>query len=306
LRLIDTHHHILPPFYVKALGVDAIAAGLGALPVWSPETSLAAMDRLGIDAAVVSISNPGIAVKDRKKAAALAKQCNDFAKKMSVEHTGRFDAFAALPMPDVDASLTEIKRAFDDLKLAGIGFLTNYGGHYLGDPRFNPLLGELHRRKAVVFVHPTLAPSAPFRSLLPPPLVEFPHDTTWAIMSLITSGAFSRYPDIKFLFSHAGGTMLSIGLRFQFIKDPGGADSMALLKRSYYDVALATTPLTVPAMLSFVGNSQVVFGSDYPFVPPPVLDAFGGYLAKLAAERQDVFPLIERETALTLFPHLRR
>jgi len=56
----------------------------------------------------------------------------------------RLGAFAALPMPDVDASLTEIKRALDDLKLAGIGFLTNYGGHYLGDPRFTPLLEELH------------------------------------------------------------------------------------------------------------------------------------------------------------------
>ena len=125
-------------------------------------------------------------------------------------------------------------------------------------------------------------------------------------MSLITSGAFSRYPDIKFLFAHAGGTMLSIGFRFQLIKDSSGADSMALLKHSYYDVALSATPLTVPALLSFVGNSQVVFGSDYPFVPQPVLEVFGEYLAKLATERHDVFPLIERETALTLFPHLRR
>jgi predicted TIM-barrel fold metal-dependent hydrolase len=306
LRLIDTHHHILPPFYVQALGADAIAAGLGGVPAWSPETSLAAMDRYGIDTAVASISNPGIAENDRKKAAALARQCNDFAKEMSVQHPGRFDAFAVLPMPDVDASLAEIKRALDDLRLAGIGLLTNYLGAYLGDPQFKPVLEELHRRKAVVFVHPTLAPFAPFRSLLPPPLVEFPHDTTWAIMSLITSGAFSRYPDIKFLFSHAGGTMLSIGLRFQFIKDASGGDSLALLKRSYYDVALSATPLTVPALLSFVGSSQVVFGSDYPFVPQPVLEVFGEYLAKLATERQDVFPLIERETALTLFPHLRR
>jgi hypothetical protein len=116
---------------------------------------------------------------------------------------------------------------------------------------------------------------------------------------------FHDIPISSFLFSHAGGTMLSIGFRFQFIKDPGGADSMALLKRSYYDVALSATPLTVPALLSFVGNSQVVFGSDYPFVPPPVLEVLDGYLAKLAAERQDVFRLIERETALTQFPHLR-
>jgi len=140
LRLIDTHHHILPPFYVQALGADAIAAGLGGVPAWSPETSLAAMDRYGIDAAVASISNPGIAVNDRKKAAALARQCNDFAKEMSVQHPGRFDAFAVLPMPDVDASLAEIKRALDDLRLAGIGLLTNYLGAYLGDPNSNLFL----------------------------------------------------------------------------------------------------------------------------------------------------------------------
>jgi predicted TIM-barrel fold metal-dependent hydrolase len=302
-RLIDTHHHYLPPFYVDAVGSAAIAAGLGAVPMWSVDSSLATMDTFGIETAVVSISNPGIAVPDPTTAAALARQCNDFAKKMTVDHPGRFGAFAVLPMPDVETSVREIARAQDELQLSGVGLLTNYDGKYLGDPAFDAVLEELHRRKTVVFVHPTLSPSPPFRALLPPPLLEFPHDTMWAIASLLVRGSFSRYSDIKFIFAHAGGTMLSIGARLPLFPPQGQA--IDLLKRLYFDLALSATPQTAPLLLGFVGKSQVLFGSDFPFVPLQYLTMFVNYVATLIAERHDYSPLIERETALSLFPQLR-
>jgi len=255
------------------------------------------MERYGIAKAVVSISNPGIAVSGRKEAAGLARRCNEYMKQLSVDHSGRFDAFAATPLPDVGATLSEIQYALDHVHVVGIGLLTNYAGIYLGDPHFDRVLAELNAREAIVFVHPTSNPSAPFRALVPPPLIEFPHDTTWAIVSLTVHGAFSRYSRIKFIFSHAGGTMLSIGARFSLLKDPDGIPAMDLLKRYYYDLALSATPFTLPALVNFIGADRNVFGSDFPFVPESVFKMFENNLANFAEEHRNVSSLIEKETA---------
>src|ERR1700691_878288 len=134
------------------------------------------MDRVGIETAVVSISNPGIPLRNQTQAAGLAKRCNDFAKQLCADYPTRFQAFAILPMADIDASLAEINRALDDLKFMGVGLLTNYDGTYLGDPRFDPVFEELNRRGALVFVHPTEAAYSPLRSFVGPPFMEFPID----------------------------------------------------------------------------------------------------------------------------------
>lgn len=301
--LLDTHHHILPPFYVDAIGKDAIFAGLPSL-MWTLEQDLDSMDKNGIATAVVSISNPGIALKDSKKARALARRCNDYVKQMITDHHDRYDGFAVMPMPDVAAALDEIKYAFDRLNLAGIGLLTNYEGMYLGDPHFDPILAELDARNAVVFVHPTRSPHPPLDLLVPPPLVEFPHDTMWAIASMISRSAFSKYSRIKFIFAHAGGTMLSIGARFQIWKDPHGVAAIDLLKRCYFDLALSATPAIVPNLINFVGGSQVLFGSDLPFVPEPFLTPMVAYLNTLETGEPDWFRLIQSDNAAKLLPRL--
>jgi 6-methylsalicylate decarboxylase len=304
LRLIDTHHHFLPPFYVAAVGEGPIAAGM-AVPKWSPESSIEVMDRAGIETAVVSITNPGIAVKVRKQAQSLARQCNVFARQMALDHPGRFDAFAALPMPYTEAALAEVKYALEDLKLAGIGLLTNYGGVYLGDPSFDALHRELHRRKAVVFVHPATPTYSPLDNLISPAVVEFPHQTTRAVTSLLYNGVFARYPDISFIFAHAGGTVPFIWTRLQTKKDPAGNDAVTILKRQHYDLALSANAISFPALMGFAGATKMVFGSDYPFAPAERLTEAVAYLSRFAQESSD-FPVIERENALGLMPQLDR
>jgi predicted TIM-barrel fold metal-dependent hydrolase len=304
-RFIDVHHHYLPPFYVEAIGDKPIAAGTAGVPKWSPEASIETMDRNGVEMAVLSITNPGIAIKDPAQRRSLARECNRYARKLATEHPGRFDAFAALPMPDLDATLDEVKYALDDLKLAGIGLLTNYGDVYLGDPQLDPLLKELNRRKATVFVHPTVPTYSPLDNLLSPAVIEFPHQTVRAITSLFFTGSFSRYPDIGFIFPHAGGSVPFIIGRLQSKKGPDDADAGVLLRRLHYDSALSANPISFPALLKFAGAGKIVFGSDFPFAPESKLAESVSYFNQIAQDNPDV-PLIARGNALALMPQLKR
>lgn len=306
---IDTHHHFVPPFYLAEVGTEAVARTLvsGRAPEWTPRHSIDAMDRNGIATAVVSISAPGFRCEEVKRPD-LCRRCNDYAVRMRADFPGRFGSFAGLPLPDIDASLSEIERALGELKAEGIGLLTNYDGRYLGDPLFAPVFEEINRRGAVVYVHPTESPCACGFSL-PPASLEFPFDTTRAIAGLLFSGTFNRARNIRFIFSHAGGTIPFIAERLARLERrpdfahhvPEGV--VAELKRLHYDTALSANRLAMNTLLSLVTSQQVLFGSDYPYAPE---DAMTGTVKGLAALNLPVDDLaaIEWGNALRLMPSL--
>lgn len=308
-RRIDTHHHFVPPFYLAEVGAEAIGRTLvsGRAPEWTPQHSIDAMDRNGIATAIVSISAPGFACDDGKKND-LCRRCNDHAAQMRSDHPGRFGSFAALPLPDIDASLAEIERSLGPLGAEGICLLTNYGGRYLGDALFEPVLAELNRRRAVVYVHPTESPCTCGIGL-PPASLEFPFDTTRTVASLLFSGSLNRFRDIKFIFSHAGGTIPFLADRLARLERrpdykqhvPDGV--LTELKRLYYDTALSANRLSMTTLLGMVTAGQVLFGSDYPYAPE---DAMAGTVKGLAALNlpPDDLAAIERNNALTLLPSL--
>ena len=131
------------------------------------------------------------------------------------DHPGRFGLFAMLPVQDVDGSLREIEYALDTLKADGIGLLTSYGDKWLGHATYAPIMNELNRRKAVLYTHPTLANCC--RGLLPdvaPTVIEFGTDTSRTVADIVFSGTAARCPDVKFIFSHAGGTVPFLTERF--------------------------------------------------------------------------------------------
>lgn len=310
-RRIDTHHHFVPPFYLAEVGTEAVARTLvsGRAPEWTPQHSIDAMDRNGIATAVVSISAPGFLCDDGKRPD-LCRRCNDYAAKMCGDHPGRFGSFAGLPLPDIDASLAEIERALGTLKAEGICLLTNYGGHYLGDARFSPVFDELNRRRAVVYVHPTEG-ACECNLGLPPASLEFPFDTTRTIASLLFNGTFSRCRDIKFIFSHAGGTIPFIAERLARLERrpdyarhvPEGV--IAELKRLYYDTALSANRLAMDTLFALVTTQQVVFGSDYPYAPEDTMVGTIKGLSSLKLADADL-TAIERGNALRLMPQLAK
>ena len=189
------------------------------------------------------------------------------------DYKNRFGLFALLPLPAIDDSLHEIAYAFDTLKADGVGLLSSYGDHWLGDPIFRPVFDELNRRKAVVYVHPTDAPCC--QELLPgvaPGTVEWNTDTARTIFSLLANGSATRYGDIHFIFSHGGGTMPSLVERFGIGGPDTVADNLARpaepnsrlfhLRRFYYDTAGSSNPVQMGQLKMVVGASQIVFGTD--------------------------------------------
>jgi len=306
---IDVHHHILPPNYVRLVGDERIGPLLvaGKTPVWTPQHSIEAMDRNGIEKSITSISAPGLWLGDTESTRRLTRECNDYAAKMRQDHPGRFGLFASLPLPDVEGSLREIAYALDELKADGIGLLTNYDGKYPGDVAFAPVFEELNRRKAVVYFHPTEAPCCAAHGVgVPAATLDFPFDTTKAITSMLFAGTFARCRDVRFIFSHAGGTVPFLAERIARLQVrpefkasvPDGV--MFELKRLFFDTALSANELAFSALLKLVAPEQVLFGSDYPFAPETTMTATVKGLTELGLPAE-VLRAIERTNALKLF-----
>ena len=312
MSLIDVHAHFLPPRYRDALaeaGIDQ-PDGFPRVPAWSADEHLAVMDRLGIRAAVLSVSSPGVQFGEgvtASDAIDLARHVNDVAAATIAQHPGRFGAFASLPIADVDASLAEIERALDGLGLDGVNVLTHVGGRYLGDAALEPIMAELNRRSAIVFIHPTSPACWECTSLgYPRPMIEFPFDTTRAVTNLLLSGALARHPDIRWIVPHAGGTLAFLAPRIAGIsvllgaEDPGAA--IAQLRRLHYDLAGSANAPVVAALLGFVDRSQVLYGSDWPFTPEPII---GGAIGWVTGSESPITPAEMSAAARRLFARFR-
>lgn len=308
---IDVHHHILPPEYVATVGDDRIGPLIlaGKTPEWTPDMSIEAMDRNGIATAVTSISAPGLWFGDKAETLHLCRVCNEYAAEIRRDHPSRFGMFASLPLPDVDASLAEIEYALDTLKADGIGLLTSYGDRYPGDAAFAPVFDELNRRGAVVYFHPTNAPCNQCQPEIPAATLDFPFDTTRAIVSLLFGGTFARCQNIRFIFSHAGGTAPFLAERIgRLAARPGFKDAVPNgvvpeLQRLYYDTALSANWLAFRSLLELVVPEHVLFGSDYPFAPEATMTGTVRGLMEMGLD-PNVLRGIERDNALTLFPHM--
>jgi len=283
-KKIDTHQHFLPKLYVDAVGLDILRAAMpgGVAPSWSAEAAIAMMDENGIDEGILSISS-GPAIPD---AATLLRKCNDHAAELRSRYKGRFGSFASLPLPDVDASLKEVSYCLDQLNVDGFILFTNYGGKYLGDEQFVPLLEELDRRGTVVFVHPNQPPHE-VPSVAPASVLEYPFETTRTATSLVMSGAMSRYSNVRFILSHAGGTLpflvprlaLSISMMPEVAERVG--DTYAAIRSFYFDTALSGGTPPLAALAQVADPDRILFGTDFPFAPTFAIRNFGSALDEI-------------------------
>jgi 6-methylsalicylate decarboxylase len=262
--IIDVHAHFQPSV-LRALGMP------GPMAAWSLQKHLDDMNAAGVTRSLLSITTPGVP-ETGERARMLARGTNDDAAKLAADNPGRIGFFIAVPMDDTDAALKEIEYGFDVLKAPGVGLFTSYGGQWLGDKRFDPVFQELNRRKAIVYVHPNTANCC--TRLIPEvadTAIEYGTDTTRAIASYIYRGAAKRYPDVRMIWSHSGGTMPFLIERFDFADRGPAAKAQApegfraLASRFFYDIAQSTNAVPSRALRQIVPVEHIVFGSDYPF-----------------------------------------
>jgi predicted TIM-barrel fold metal-dependent hydrolase len=310
---IDAHYHIYPPDFMASQERLNPKWGRQSPPAvvanWSPQLALDIMDETGVAVGISQmITDPGVWFGDVAAACALSREWNEYAARLMADHPARFGMLATLPMPDIDGSLREIAYALDVLRADGVQIMSHYDAVYPGDPRFHPVLDELNRRRAIVLVHPFLPPG---HSLLPgvrPRTVEFPFDSTRAIVSLVLSGATTRFPDIRFIFCHGGGTLpMLVGRIIELTKDekdlpervPRGIEFE--LKKFYYETANAYHRPSYAAISALIPSDRILFGTDFPYVSIPTT------IEGLAAvePRQETRRKIERNNALALLPRFR-
>ncbi len=318
IKRIDMHHHFLPQHYMKAEAERSHNEhGNSEMLSWTAEKAVDALDKAGVDFAIGSISTPGIWTGNAELSRSLAREWNESAAKTVSDHPARFGFFAPVPLPDTDGALKEIAYALDTLHADGINFLSNYEGKWLGDPAFAPVMDELDRRKALVYVHPTFSPCCTANMVpgLNAPTLEFPFDTTRTIVSLVTSGTATRHPNIRWIFSHGGGALTGLYGRVQGLgnapafrdKIPGGVP--AELRKFYYDTASLSGISTLDALMKIVPASQILLGSDYPLAGPPPTDVM---IQKAVAEFEEIKPsaklkqAVERDNALRLVPRIAK
>jgi predicted TIM-barrel fold metal-dependent hydrolase len=318
---IDVHCHFVAPVYLEFLKKNG-NPGIPP-PPWELNKHLDDMNKGGTATSIVSLPRPGIWYGDVAGVRKIARDVNEYNAKLIADHPGRFGMFATLPLTDIEGSLREVAYAMDTLKADGIGMKTNYEEKWLGDPLFAPLYEELNRRKAVIYTHPQDAPCC--LDLVPgvnSTTIEYGTNTTRTIASLLYSGTAAKYPDIRWIFSHAGGTAPFLIQRLigkdaaMYLRDggvlapgapanPGARPTMPKgplyeLQKFYYDTANTFNPVAMRALRTVVPVSQIVFGTDFPysFAPEIVkgLTVSGVFNAKelLAVDRENAARLLPR------------
>ncbi|MGH9323780.1 MAG: amidohydrolase family protein [Vicinamibacteria bacterium] len=240
-------------------------------PMTDPNERLEAMDRVGIDVEVLSLSTPNVYFAAPEHQPEIARMVNDGYAELIAKHPRRFKGFASIPMDSPDEAMKELERSLGELRMNGVVLMSNVRGRSLASPQYRPFFEEANRAKATIFIHPMLpANTEPFRQYVLGPLVAFPCDTTLAVAQLCFDGLFRELPDIRFVVAHAGGAIpwlmerLDNGFRdFAECREKIDQLPSVYLKKLYYDT-VTFSPYTLNMLRDLVGVDHMVMGSDYP------------------------------------------
>ena len=278
MNRIDIHTHYLPPAYYAMLHKRKMTVLDGGMPTpeWTPELHLQNMDALSVSLACLSVSSPNLHMGDADEAIETARACNEYGTMLMRTYPGKFRIMASLPLPEIEASVQEIRYCRNTLGIRTFSLMTNSRGMYLGDPALDPVMEELNRMQAVVSIHPTEPSSVPEGccEMLPFPLMEFFFDTTRTIVNMIFHRVFQNYPDIRFIIPHAGAFLAVLSDRLlgipQVFPDLAGIDVEKSMADLYYDLAGVSMPKQFGDLKKIVPADHLLYGSDGTFTPLPL------------------------------------
>ena len=226
MSIIDFHNHFYPPEYLAALEPSGSVLcithdGQGNPVVHYPGDynvmvpghrdiayRQSVLDAHGIRTQVITLTTPGTHVEAPPVAAKLATITNDAFAGIRALRGARFVPLATLPLCDPAASVLELTRALDELRLPGAMLFSNVNGVGLDDERFWPVYEVADDRGAVLMIHPTYPVGVEaMQEYWLMPLTGFLFDTTLAASKLVFSGTVRRFPKIRWVLGHLGGTI---------------------------------------------------------------------------------------------------
>jgi 6-methylsalicylate decarboxylase len=305
---VDIHTHLVPPFWTEALKAHGGDRSGWGSPEWSPQCLLEFMDAEEIAVSVLSLTAPGIEGWQGADRVKIAREINDYGASLVNDQPSRLGYLATLALPDVEASLTEICRAFDELGADGIVIHSNFDGTYPGDPLFEPVWEELNRRSAVVFVHPTTLPGVKVLKGQPSPFEDYPADTTKCAVDLVTAGVVKKFSSTKIVLSHGGGFLPYAATRFaelmHSLSPNRSVDSLLTEMNSFYFDTALIAPSGMPSLLAFAAPEHILFGTDYPYASEKVCKTFTENLDSYAQLSTGDLAAINNG-ARALFPRLK-
>jgi predicted TIM-barrel fold metal-dependent hydrolase len=303
---IDIHAHVFPDNYLEFLqrsghtSISGIATAhrfRGSTSLPDLETRFRSMKDAGIDKEAISaaglvpsFSNEGVSVE-------AAHLLNDTYCKLKREYPDRFVAFGSLPLPHIDSSLKEISRCLDELEMSGIAVTTTILGKSIADSSFEPIFNELNKRGALLFVHPAniCAGSRYIEENGLNIVIGQPFEDTICVLLLLKFGVIKRYPDVRFVICHLGGTIPFLIKRIDG-KSPAfmpqsSVKPSSLLRSLWYCSANSFGP-SLKSAVEVYGSDRILLGTDYPY--------WEGEYHKLAVEYIEQSGLSERDIAKIL------
>jgi predicted TIM-barrel fold metal-dependent hydrolase len=234
------------------------------------------MDEAGIGTSVLTVAMLG-RIQEPKVRKESVRVALEAAGELVESHPDRFAFYTPVFLESPDLSRWSLARGMDDLGAIGVSVRTSVKGVYLGHPGQDGILAELNERSAVVSTHPMDVPQGGAElEGVPPFLCDFLLDTTRAAISLILNGTLDRYPNLSFVLPHGGGFLPYIAGRAEVFSDwltprVEPARVRDYLHRFYYDTAGPMSPSATPSLLSAVGPSRILYGSDWPPTPAHVV-----------------------------------
>ncbi len=292
MAVIDVHTHMLTREYLDFLtehggpkyeckptraGQESIymlgAPFMTLMPeMWDYEARIRDMDKAGVDLAIVSLTCPNAYFGDESISVRAATMMNDSMDEQHKARPDRIGWFTSLPWQYADAAVAELERTIA-LGAVGVMVIANIDGMNLTDPAFAPVWQAIDEKALPVLVHPTAPLGTPDMSLdeygLVPP-IGFMIDTTLAVSRMILDGFFDRYPNLKIIASHGGGTLPYLAGRLDRCHEmiPACSDAIkekpsTYLEKIYYDSVVYSAG-ALNLCLDVAGPNNVLYGSDYP------------------------------------------
>ncbi len=277
-KIVDIHAHYFPVEYLDLLDRyggsetgSAISRNCFAGKVQGDlDFRFRVMEEAGIDMQVLSVPPQFPYLENEQHAAEAARLANDLCADLRRQYPQRFELFAIFPLPHMDAALKELARAMDELGMVGAAVGTTVRGKSIAHPAFDPLYAELNRRGAVLFVHPTgvsACSSCITQAGLTWP-VGAPFEDTVCLLEMMKAGIPARYPNIKVIISHLGGTLPFLIRRLDLQAPmflPKGSEKPSVLARSFWCDTVNGHPSALRDACDCYGTGKVLLGTDYPY-----------------------------------------